>query len=91
MQKYRITVADWDQMHDEQLGRCGICLTTLSDVKVCVDHDHATGDVRGLLCNDCNMGLGLLGDTSVRLLAAHQYLERAASRRLNVGLEVKQR
>lgn len=40
-----------------------------------IDHDHETGVVRGLLCNDCNLGLGLLGDTLQRIEAAFDYIK----------------
>lgn len=74
--KYGITPADWDALHDAQLGRCAICLATLAEVaKVCVDHDHETGEVRGLLCNGCNRGLGYFKDDPDRLKRAAEYLD----------------
>lgn len=76
--KYRITPEDWDRLYDEQLGRCAVCHCTLADVKTCVDHDHATGKVRGLLCNVCNQGLGYFGDDPDRLRRAAEYLLGAA-------------
>lgn len=39
-----------------------------------VDHDHATGKIRGVLCNNCNAGIGILGDSVERLESAKQYL-----------------
>jgi hypothetical protein len=86
--KYGITVEDWDRLYDEQLGRCAICVVTLAEVKVCVDHDHTTGEVRGLLCNRCNQGLGYFADSPAILCAATKYLEHAAQSRLDVGEEV---
>lgn len=44
---------------------------------LCVDHDHETGRVRGLLCNRCNVALARFGDTIAGVRAALNYLERA--------------
>ena len=53
---------------------CFICGE--SDVsKLCIDHDHATGSVRGILCHLCNTALGSLRDDPVRLTRALRYLE----------------
>jgi hypothetical protein len=43
--------------------------------RLAVDHNHETGEVRGLLCNACNAALGNLGDTKGDVLAAAAYLE----------------
>ncbi len=40
-----------------------------------VDHDHATGKIRGVLCRNCNSGLGMLGDTIERVIEALRYLD----------------
>ena len=62
----------------ERQGKvCGICKTP--GKPLCVDHCHATGKVRGLLCRDCNLGLGNYKDNPVFTRAATAYLE--ASRR----------
>ena len=76
--RYGITAADYDRMYTEQGGRCAICGKTASagnspghwKDKLAVDHCHETGKVRGLLCNDCNAGIGHLGNESVALSAA---------------------
>jgi hypothetical protein len=76
---YGITIADYDDMFKAQDGKCAICGTskphTRSDVRhFSIDHDHDTGQVRGLLCDQCNRGLGLLHDDIERLKSAIQYL-----------------
>ena len=45
----------------------------------CIDHDHKTGVIRGLLCNNCNAGIGILGDTIEAVRAALAYLERTGA------------
>ncbi len=73
--KYGITLQDWEAMFDAQHGRCAICVIPLGGIKVCVDHDHDTGKVRGLLCNRCNQGLGYFSDDTSVLEGAISYLE----------------
>lgn len=46
--------------------------------RLVVDHCHVGGQVRGVLCDDCNVALGLLQDDRQRILAALDYLDRAA-------------
>lgn len=69
---YAMTPEDFSARVKAQVGRCAICETELVDPVV--DHDHLTGEVRGLLCKKCNNGLGLLGDTSEMLQRAQDYL-----------------
>jgi hypothetical protein len=56
---------------------CAICAKALvNDRTTSVDHNHKTGRVRGLLCRHCNTGIGLLGDSSVRVAVAAEYLRK---------------
>jgi len=64
---YGITEKEYDDMVREQDNKCAICEnpeSKLNDngypMRLCVDHDHITGQVRGLLCNKCNLGIGYL-------------------------------
>ena len=54
--RYGITEADEQRIHAEQRGLCGICAQPLR--RHVIDHDHATGKVRALLCHECNLALG---------------------------------
>ena len=54
--RYGLTVEQWDEMLIAQSGLCALCMEALRDPHV--DHSHATGEVRGLLCLWCNTMLG---------------------------------
>lgn len=58
-----------------QNGCCAICKKRSSSV-LCVDHCHTTGKIRGLLCKQCNVGLGAFKDNTLALAAAVHYLQR---------------
>ena len=76
IRKYGITLADYDRMFAEQGGRCAICDREHDGGKrFDVDHDHETGDVRGLLCTNCNRMIGHAHDDPRRLRDAARYLE----------------
>jgi hypothetical protein len=70
------TLAELEAVYDASGGLCAICGATESDAKHSLDHCHATGRLRGLLCRRCNTGVGMLGDDPARLRAAADYLER---------------
>lgn len=72
--QYGMSLEDFDKLVVEQLGRCSICDKELFDPYV--DHDHTTGKVRGLLCVNCNMGIGHFMDSKKFLLNAISYLEK---------------
>lgn len=78
---YNLDAAAYFQMVVEQENKCKICgkpetaKNKKGDIRpLCVDHCHATGIVRGLLCNRCNSGLGNFSDNEKLLEAAKQYL-----------------
>lgn len=77
--KYGLTNEDVEAMRQRQDNRCAVCTTEFSTgVKMCIDHDHKTGAVRGLLCDPCNKVLGFAGDDPGLLRAAISYLEHHA-------------
>lgn len=73
VRKYGVTQAAYDQMLAAQDYRCAVCRKT-QERAFDVDHDHETGDVRGLLCTSCNRMIGHAGDNADNLEAAAAYL-----------------
>jgi hypothetical protein len=65
-----LTESQFLNMREEQYDLCMIC----GEPQECIDHDHKTGKVRGLLCNHCNHGLGKFKDSPALLVAAAMYL-----------------
>ena len=78
-QNYGINMVEYEQKLIEQQHACAICFLTTpgqSNVKrFAVDHCHETGKIRGLLCSNCNKGIGLLNDSVEILEAAIEYLK----------------
>jgi len=74
--KYGITLEQYNTMLEQQGYECGICGIHQDDLKrrMCVDHNHTTNIVRGLLCDRCNMALGHLSDDIDTLKNAINYL-----------------
>lgn len=82
IRRYGIDLADYFRMEREQNHRCAICGCEENDSRQgrwCIDHDHATGAVRGLLCSNCNWLLGHAKDSAATLRAAAAYLERSSA------------
>jgi hypothetical protein len=70
--RYGMNSAGYAQRIADQDGRCRIC--RLQSERLVVDHNHKTGQVRGLLCVSCNGLLGLANDSEQVLMAAIEYL-----------------
>ena len=73
LKRYGITRADYDRMSAEQSYRCAICGQETADA-LHVDHNHQTKQVRGLLCENCNFGVGLLAENPEAMAKAIAYL-----------------
>ena len=80
LEKYGITLEDYEVMLENQNHTCKICGTDAPRGVGAwkVDHCHTTGNVRGLLCNNCNVGLGLFKDDPAVLASAIKYLNDSA-------------
>jgi hypothetical protein len=74
--KYGITLDDYNILFNQQEGKCKICGTHQDDLdkKLVVDHNHCTNQIRGLLCDKCNRGLGHFNDNINTLQNAIDYL-----------------
>jgi hypothetical protein len=87
-EKYGLSRDDFAQLLAATDGHCPICHDAFDEPEngihrggpaarsLAVDHDHATGRVRGLLCNNCNKGIGIFRDDIDTLKAAIAYLEK---------------
>jgi predicted TIM-barrel fold metal-dependent hydrolase len=80
--KYDLSFEDYKTKYEEQGGRCECCSIEISITQkdnghttACVDHNHKTGKVRGLLCNHCNRALGLLKEDIEVMKKLISYLE----------------
>lgn len=69
----------FQDMLDRQESKCAICKVANGEGrrKLCIDHCHKTGEIRGLLCHRCNRGLGLFADDAETMKNAVSYLETA--------------
>lgn len=77
--KYGLTLLAFDEMLEAQNGCCAICATDEPGHwcgRFCIDHNHLTGQVRALLCNGCNSGLGQFKDDITALQSAINYLHK---------------
>lgn len=75
LNKYGITGDEFRTILKRQGHKCPICNHDIAK-NPSVDHDHVTGKIRGLICNNCNLAMGNAGDSPKRLRAMADYLER---------------
>lgn len=83
LRKFGITHEEFIQLLDKQNGRCPLCDVTLSydlstQKNTCVDHDHRTGKIRGVLCRLCNTMLGSAKDNITTLENSIKYLKESS-------------
>lgn len=76
LKNYGLTVERYNQMVEEQNGVCLICKQKSDSKKLSVDHNHETGEIRGLLCQGCNIGLGMFKNNVLILSEAIKYLNK---------------
>ena len=81
MRRTGLTEIEYRSLFEQQRGVCAICgkseysRDTIGNIKqLSVDHDHVTGEIRGLLCNNCNRGLGFFQDNIDYLKSAIAFL-----------------
>jgi len=70
--RYNITEKQFEDLFTKAAGRCAICK---EETDLVIDHDHITGEVRGLLCGDCNRGIGFLDENPKILASAIKYVQ----------------
>jgi hypothetical protein len=75
LKRYNLTLDQYHALAERQNFCCGICH---EETDLTIDHDHETEEVRGLLCPNCNSGIGRLRDSLELLKNAQTYLEMAA-------------
>jgi hypothetical protein len=83
--KFNLTIEEYNQLIQLQNNKCKICSAILNidinrdnwNEKACIDHNHQTGKIRGILCSNCNHGIGFFKDNIDLLIKAQKYLEEA--------------
>jgi protein-arginine kinase activator protein McsA len=71
--RYGLSIKDVKRYHEAANGACQICF---KKKRLVLDHDHSTGEIRGFLCSDCNLGLGRFFDNTKILNNAVRYLSK---------------
>jgi hypothetical protein len=75
---YKISLENYNNLLKSQNGVCAICgqIEKINNRSLSIDHDHVTGKIRGLLCYECNTGLGKFKDNEILLNKASDYLKK---------------
>lgn len=80
LSRYGMSAEDYAAIYKRQKGKCAICLKpeprkfSGKPARLSLDHDHESGEPRGLLCTRCNTGLGMFRDKTSLCIAAWRYL-----------------
>lgn len=77
--QYGLSYEDYCNLLKKQNGKCAICDVVGEKIKgkeLCIDHNHTTGKVRGLLCHSCNRGIGLMKDNVLIFKKAIKYIQK---------------
>ena len=82
---YDLTQERYAELLEQQAGACAVCWV-VPDGLLHVDHNHETGEVRGLLCGKCNRALGLMQENEAIVRCAADYLEEHNSSRADVNM-----
>lgn len=80
--RLKVSVAEVRRAIEACAGRCEACLKPLTHAAMCIDHDHRTGVVRGVLCRFCNALEGMLTKQPERVEQLRVYLQRATAREI---------
>ena len=75
LKKYGISGDEFRTIVEKQGIKCPICNKTIKK-NLSVDHNHVTGEIRGIICNNCNLAIGNAEDSPSRLRAMADYLEK---------------
>lgn len=73
LNRYGLTERQYQKLLVKQDFKCRVCVQPL--ISPCVDHNHRTGKVRGILCRKCNSALGMINDSEFNLARLMAYLE----------------
>jgi hypothetical protein len=85
IRKFGISIIQHDYIFETQEGKCAICHEKRIEW-LCVDHDHKTLKVRGLLCSKCNLGIANFNDSPIIMLSAFRYLIQHSARGIKWSL-----